>query len=47
MTIQPVSMFDGGDASSVVALMTADEATDAEREIITTGNRLRLLLVEA
>lgn len=43
---QPVSLFDGGDGPQLVAVMTEAEALTAEREIITTGNRLRALLVE-
>jgi len=42
---QPVTLFDGSDESQLVAVMTEAEALAAEREIITTGNRLRALLV--
>lgn len=42
---QPVTLFDGDDAPQLVVVMTEAEALDTEREIITTGNRLRALLV--
>lgn len=46
--VQPqlVTLFDGDDQPAIVSLMTEAEALNAERDIITTGNRLRALLVE-
>lgn len=46
--VQPqlLSNFDGDDDTTLVAVMTEAEAIAAEREIVTTGNRLRALLVE-
>lgn len=40
---EPISRFD---AAPIVAVMTRDEAEQCEREIITTGNRLRRLFLE-
>ena len=42
---QSVTLFDTDDTPQLIAVMTEVEALDAERDIITTGNRLRILLV--